>query len=176
LLSQSYKATGAFGNIIGNPGGLSAPAVWNVPGDEETVLPLEAFVSIRAQTVLASNGIIAFGSGKNSDRVVLSHTPTLRDSQSAVPLAAQIHTGKIVRFAVWVSDQITRQSTHEEIRKIYEEAAGVFLFGHLPPKMAELTAQLWPEENNPKIRVSAQMAPQLLGTHLVVVFNLPIRA
>jgi type VI secretion system protein ImpC len=176
MLASSYRETGGFARIVGKDGSLKAPGLREVASGREagTTIPTAAFLSIRAQAELAELGIIGLGSGRNSELVALSNVPTVRGSKDAVPLPAQILTGRLVRFARWVNDQVPAGQTRDEVVKLFKEAATVFLFPGLSSG-AELHAGVVNIDGAPAIRLVANVHPRLAGIPFEVGFDLPLR-
>ncbi|PRP96741.1 hypothetical protein ENSA5_35150 [Enhygromyxa salina] len=175
MIAASYRHTGGFARIMGKEGSLKAPGLREVQKGRETgsAVPTAGFLSIRAQGELASVGIIGLGSGRNTDMVALSEVPTVRGSKDAVPLPAQILTGRLVRFAQWVCDQVPAGQTREEVVKLFQDAATVFLFPGLSTG-AELHAGVVDENGAPAIRLVANVHPRLAGIPFEVGFDLPL--
>jgi type VI secretion system protein ImpC len=175
MLAASYRETGGFARILGKDGSLKAPGLREVAMGREagTTIPTAAFLSIRAQAELAELGFIGLGSGRNSELVALSNVPTVRGSKDAVPLPAQILTGRLVRFARWVCDQVPAGQTREEVVKLFKEAATVFLFPGLNSG-AELHAGVVNVDGAPAIRLVANVHPRLAGIPFEVGFDLPL--
>jgi len=174
-VATSFVATGAFARILGNAGSVRAAGTARVGGrDGDMAIPTARFVSIRAQAALAACRVVALGSGRNSDRIVISDAPTLRAARDAVPLPAQIVTGRVARFAEWVALQVPRDAGADDVRQIFEEAAAVFLF---PGTTAgELTASLVLREDGQRlarVRVGAPAAHA--GVQLDLELVLPLR-
>jgi type VI secretion system protein ImpC len=176
MLASSYRETGGFARILGKEGSLKAPGLREVATGREagTTIPTAAFLSIRAQAELAELGIIGLGSGRNSELVALSNVPTVRGSKDAVPLPAQILTGRLVRFARWVCDQVPAGQTRDEVVKLFKEAATIFLFPGLSSG-AELHAGVVDINGAPAIRLVANVHPRLAGIPFEVGFDLPLR-
>jgi type VI secretion system protein ImpC len=176
MLASSYRETGGFARIVGKDGSLKAPGLREVATGREagTTIPTAAFLSIRAQAELAELGLIGLGSGRNSELVALSNVPTVRGSKDAVPLPAQILTGRLVRFARWVNDQVPAGQTRDEVVKLFKEAATVFLFPGLSSG-AELHAGVVNIDGAPAIRLVANVHPRLAGIPFEVGFDLPLR-
>jgi type VI secretion system protein ImpC len=178
MLAASYRETGGFARILGKDGALKAPGMHEIAKGREkgTSIPTAAFLSIRAQSELAELGIIGLGSGRNSDLVALSNVPTVRGSKDAVPLPAQILTGRLVRFARWVCDQVPEGQTREQVVTLFKEAATVFLFPGLNSTTggAELHAGVIDLDGKPAIRLVANVHPRLAGIPFEVGFDLPL--
>lgn len=178
MLAASYRETGGFARVLGKDGALKAPGMHEVAKGREsgTTIPTAAFLSIRAQSELAELGIIGLGSGRNSDLVALSNVPTVRGSKDAVPLPAQILTGRLVRFARWVCDQVPAGQTREQVVALFKEAATVFLFPGINSTTggAELHAGVVDLDGAPAIRLVANVHPRLAGIPFEVGFDLPL--
>ncbi|KFE68457.1 type VI secretion system contractile sheath domain-containing protein [Hyalangium minutum] len=177
MLSASFQATSGFARITGQPGALRAPGAWEPPGgrDAGSAYPTEAFLSIRAQTRLSELGILGVGSGRNTDMVLLSTAPMACSNAHVMPLPAQILTGRIVRFALWVRDQLPAGSSAQDMSTLFSQAAEVFLFGG-SPELGKLEAQLVPGEGGKQlIKVAAAVKPEQAGTRFQLEFSLPLR-
>lgn len=172
MLAASYASTGSFARILGQVGQLRAPGVHAVAG-QDLAIPTRHFTSIRAQTELANLGVIALGSPRNSDRVMLSSASTLRASRDAVPLPAQLWTGRIVRFAEWARRQLPPGAGADEIREIFEQAGDVFLFPSVG-RAARITATLEEKDGARSVAVGARMDGSLALIPLEIEFALPI--
>jgi len=177
MIAASYHHTGAFARILGKEGSLKAPGLREVQKGREAgaTVPTAAFLSIRAQAELAENGFIGLGSGRNTDMVALSDVRTVRAAKDAVILPAQILTGRLVRFGLWVADQVPDGSTKDEVVELFKQAATVFLFPGLSAG-AELHAGVIDEGQGPAIRLVANVNPRLAGAPFEVGFDLPLSA
>jgi type VI secretion system protein ImpC len=177
MLSASFQATSGFARITGQQGALRAPGTWEPPSgrDAGSAYPTEAFISIRAQTRLSELGILGVGSGRNTDMVLLSVAPMACGNPHVMPLPAQILTGRIVRFALWVRDQLPAGSSAQDMSTLFSQAAEVFLFGG-SPELGKLEAQLVPGEGGKQlIKVAAAVKPEQAGTRFQLEFSLPLR-
>lgn len=176
MLTASYRDTGLFGKVFGPTGALKTPAVRSfTEGRSEAMIPLERFVPVSVQADLAALGVLALGSGRNTDKAVATAWPTASGSPDAVGLPAQIITGRVVRFALWVRDQIQPGTPAEEIKAVYEQAAGVFLF----PGIAEgafLDASVLPDQNGkPRVvHLDVQVRAALAGSSVQLGFDVPL--
>jgi|GEM_PF-557649 len=175
MLAASFHHTGGFARVLGKDGALKAPGLREISKGREAgaAIPTAAFLPIRAQSDLAEQGVIGLGSGRNTDMIALSMVPTVRGSKDSVPLSAQILTGRLVRFGRWVCDQIPAGSTKDEVVKLFQDAATVFLFPGLSSG-AELHAGVVDEGEGPAIRLVASVSPRLAGIPFEVGFDLPI--
>ncbi len=176
MLAASFRHTGGFARVMGKDGSLKAPGLHEVAKGREagTTIPLAAFLSIRAQTELAELGIIGLGSGRNTDMIALSAVPTVRGSKDAVPLPAQILTGRVVRFAKWVCDQVPAGTSREQAAKLFTDAATVFLFPGVSEGLARVDAAVIDGPAGPTIRLVATVSPALASIPFEVGFDLPL--
>ena len=137
-------------------------------------IPTEAFMSLRAQARLASLGIVGIGSGRNTDMIAITSSPTVRGGEDLVPLPAQILTGRIVRFAQWVRDQLPQGATEKDVINLFEQAASVFLFPGAA-EQAALKAQIVDNKNGGKgVLVSASVRAEHASIPFHLGFTLPI--
>ncbi|NMO23616.1 type VI secretion system contractile sheath domain-containing protein, partial [Pyxidicoccus fallax] len=176
MMAASFRDTGAFARIMGQPGGLRAPATWEVPSGREKGLsiPTELFLPIRAQSRLEERGILGLGSGRNADAVLLAAAPTVYGGGYSVPLPAQLLTGRIVRFATWVRDQLPPGSGNDEVSAIFSQAAEVFLFRGATEN-GQVRAELVSTGDGRGVQVSATVRPEHAGTRFQLGFVLPLR-
>ncbi|MBN8616340.1 MAG: type VI secretion system contractile sheath large subunit [Deltaproteobacteria bacterium] len=172
MLGASYAATGSFARILGQSGQIAARGTHTIKA-QDIAVPTRHFTSIRAQTDLATMGILAIGSPRNSERLALSGAPTHRASRDAVPLPAQLWTGRIVRFARWVRAQLPAGSGSDEAREIFEQAGGVFLFPGTG-KAAKVTAEIREKDGKRELLVGARMDGTLAMIPLDIEFALPL--
>lgn len=176
MLTASYRDTGLFGRVFGPTGSIKTPATHTLrEGNFEAMLPVNRFVPTTMQADLAAGGVLALGSPKNSDKVIASSWPTMSASPDAVGLPAQIITGRVVRFALWVRDQIPPGSAESDIKEIFEQAAGVFLFPGIS-EGAFLDAQVLPDQNGaPRVvHLNVEVRAALAGTSVHLGFDVPL--
>ncbi|MEZ4329818.1 MAG: hypothetical protein R3B40_31595 [Polyangiales bacterium] len=171
LLSQSFAKTGGFANVLGRPGALKAPGVKRVA---DMSLPTGAFVSIRDQAQLADCGILALGSGRNDDQVTLSVAPTACAAKDKLPLAGQILTGRVVRFAWWVHDQVPAGADDATVKALFEDASRVFLFPGMQEMARLLATPTTTEDGRRVVQVTAAAAAALAGCTFELDFELPL--
>lgn len=174
-ISKSYSEVASFARIIGRPGSINAPGAKTLDSGryEGTAAPTEIFIPIRGQATMAKHGITAVGSSRNSNAVVFAETPMNRASNDAVPLPAQMLTGRIVRFAQWVRDQLPKDSDADTARSVFKEAAKVFLFPGMT-EFGEIDANIIEEDGVRELRVYANVAPALAGIPFEIGFPLPL--
>jgi hypothetical protein len=160
MLAESWSSKGSFAHVLGRSGAISAPAVWTPPDRvRTTAIATENFVPIAAQKDLARWGVLAVGSERDSDRVVLVATPMASSAPGAYPLPAQLLAGRIVRFTQWVREQLTPAMDDATVRAVYEQAASVFLFPGISPTTSMLKALVSNDRDARVIRIEANVAP-----------------
>jgi hypothetical protein len=174
MLAASYRSQGSFAALVGQPGSFPAPAGWTIPEGpfKGTRAPTEAFLPIRAQQALAAQGLVALGSQRDSDRVVLAAVPMVSGAPGAAPLPAQLLTGRIVRFSRWARRQLDPAMSPADLTALFEQAAGVFLF----PGMAEasrLGAEIRGEGAERVLHVAARVKGSHALVPLEIEFDLP---
>jgi len=177
ILSKSFAETGSFARLTGRPGALSAPGVRSIVGGRHDGMatPTEVFIPIRGQASFARHGLLALGSARNSDSVVLAQLPLLRASADAVPVPAQVLTGRIVRFASWVRDQLPAGVDADTARSVFREAAKVFLFPGMT-EVGEVDATILEEEEVRMLNVYANISPLHAGIPFEMAFPLHLKA
>lgn len=175
MLSESFRTTGGFARILGSAGSLTVPAarVLAHGAHEGQSSPTESFYPIKTQTQLAKHGLVAIGSVRDRATVVLLTAPMLRASIDAAALPAQIVTGRIVRFASWVRDQLPADADEATIAAVFAEAGRVFLFPGLG-EAASLEAKLVPDSEPRAMSVRAVVHPAIAGTLLDIEFPLAL--
>ncbi len=177
MLAESYHRTGAFARILGATGALKGAGSYELPSgrDQGMLVPTEAFLSIRAQSRLHELGVVGLGSARNSDSIVLSAAGTVRGGTDVVPLAAQVLTGRIVRFARWVLAQLPPGSNESEVKLLFEQASEVFLFP-TARESARLEAQVVAAEGGARqVVLQASARADLAGIPFHLAFALPLR-
>jgi len=173
MLAASFRDTSAFARILGQQGGLRAPSTWEVQGGLS--IPTEHFLPIRAQARLEERGVLGLGSGRNADAVLLAAAPTVYGGGYAVPLPAQLLTGRIVRFATWVRDQLPAGAAGEDVDAIFSQAAEVFLFRGATEN-GQLRGELVATDSGGHgVHVTATVRPEHAGTRFQLAFTLPLR-
>lgn len=178
LLASSFRETGSFARVLGGAGGAQAPAVWQLPPggrDGGTAVPTETFFPMRTQSRLAELGVLGLGSGRNSDVLQLTAAPMVYGGEHKVPLPAQILTGRIVRFAQWVRDQLPPTAGDAEVATLFTQAADVFLFGGATPAGRVRGEVVATGEGTRGVRVTALVRPEYAGMPLELGFVLPMR-
>jgi type VI secretion system protein ImpC len=173
MVAQSFGRSGAFARIIGKAGAISAPGVHTIEAGrhKDTAAPTEAFYAIQPADLLARNGILGLSSVRNMDQVVLTKAPMVRGSADAVPLPAQILTGRVVRFAYWVMPQLPEGCDSKTANEIYSSAATVFLFP-AQEEAAHVQAAVTNIEGEAHVVVRAMANPAIAGIPFEIAFPL----
>ena len=174
LLSASERDTAGLASLA-RPGAVRAPAVWEPSAgpDLGAQLPTERFAALRAQGRLGLLGMIALGSPRGGDSLVVAACPVVHAAADAGSLPAQILTGRIVRFSTWFRDQIAAGTAAHEVEVLFAQAAGVLLFPNLAPEAASLRVKV--DDARAAIEVTATVHPAIAGLHLEIQFALPLR-
>ncbi len=175
LLARSYKATGGFAQIFGKTGSVSAPATHTIKEGRyvDTATPTEAFFAIAPADLLAKNGVLGLGSAKNSDALVLAKSVCVRGAKDAVPLPAQILTGRIVRFATWVKPQLPEGCNSATANDLYTAAASVFLFPG-QEEAAHVRAAVTNIEGEAHVVIHSRANPRVASIPFEITFPLPL--
>lgn len=174
LLSASERDTAGLASLA-RPGAVRAPAVWEptTGPDKDAQIPTGRFAALRAQGRLGLLGLIALGSPRGGDSLVVAACPVVHAAADAGSLPAQILTGRIVRFSTWFRDQITAGTAAHEVEVLFAQAAGVMLFPNLAPEAASLTVKV--DATGAAIDISATVHPAIAGLRLEIQFTLPLR-
>jgi hypothetical protein len=175
MLASSYRNTGGFARIFGKAGSLRAPASHTIErgSSKDTAAPTEAFYPIAAMEQLAKNGVVGLGSSRNSDQLALTRASMVRGAKDAVPLPAQILTGRLVRFASWVKPQLPEGCDSKTANDIFESAASVFLFPG-QEEAAHVKAATTNIEGEAHVVVRAAANPAIASIPFEIAFPLPL--
>jgi hypothetical protein len=174
LLSASERDTTGLASLA-RPGAVRAPAVWEptTGPDKDAQIPTGRFAALRAQGRLGLLGLIALGSPRGGDSLVVAACPVVHAAADAGSLPAQILTGRIVRFSTWFRDQITAGTAAHEVEVLFAQGAGVMLFPNLAPEAASLQVKV--DASGAAIDISATVHPAIAGLRLEIQFTLPLR-
>ncbi|MFK7987418.1 MAG: type VI secretion system contractile sheath small subunit [Sandaracinaceae bacterium] len=175
MLAASYKNSGGFARIFGKAGSLSAPASHTLPKGRysDTAAPTEAFYPIASAELLSKNGVLGVGAARNSDTLALLKAPMVRGAKDAVPLPAQILTGRVVRFATWVKSQLPEGCNSATANDIFMSAASVFLFPG-QETAAHVRAAVTNIEGEAHVMVRAKANPAVASVPFEIVFPMPL--
>ena len=175
LLAASFRDTRAFGRILGQPGSLQALATRELTSGRHAgvAVPTATFFSAHVQDRLATLGLTGLGSGRNTDRLILSRAVTASSATDAAPLPAQLMTGRIVRFCLWMREQVTADTSDEEVRTMFEQGAHVLLFAGLASG-ARLEAHVVREGDRRGLGIGASLRPELATVPFQMAFELPL--
>jgi len=172
----SFRDTNSFARCTGRDGSLKAPGMHALEGGpyDGTSIPTEAFWPIKAQDRLAKNGLLGLGSPRNADHVVLANLATCRTSDDAAPLAAQILTGRIVRFASWFKLQLPADIDPKDMGGMFMQAAELFLFPGMD-QIAKVRADIGEDDAGAKhLAIHAKVAATHAGQPFAIGFSLPL--
>jgi type VI secretion system protein ImpC len=175
MAAASYRASGGFARIFGKNGSLRAPATWTIErgADKESAAPTEAFYAIAPSELLAKNGVLGLGSARNSDTLTLIKAPMVRGAKDAVPLPAQILTGRVVRFASWVKSQLPEGCDSKTANDVFVSAASIFLFPG-QEQAAHVKAAVTNIGGEAHVVVDAAANPAIAGIPFQIAFPLPL--
>ncbi len=174
MLLRSYRLTGAFARI---GSGWHSPAV-HVPSAgpaQGSSIPTAAFVSAKSQGILGGRGLVAMGSARGADEVRIPTVVSCSSAPDAVPIPAQILTGRIVRMAQWIRDQLPPDADDELARSLFEQAASILMFPGLG-EAASVEGKIVRDDPGvgPALVVKAQAHPSIAGVTLQVAFGLAL--
>ncbi len=175
MTAASYRTSGGFARIFGKNGSLRAPASHTIESGpyKDTAAPTEAFYAITPAEVLARNGLLGLSSARNSDALTLSKAPVVRGAPDAVPLPAQILTGRVVRFANWVKVQLPEGCDSQTANDIFTSAASVFLFPG-QDEAAHVRAATTNIDGEAHVVVRAAANPKIASIPFEIAFPLPL--
>jgi type VI secretion system protein ImpC len=175
MAAQSYRQSGGFARIFGKNGSLRAPASHTIEKGphKDTAAPTEAFYAISPSEMLSRNGLLGLGSARNSDTLTLVKAPMVRGAGDAVPLPAQILTGRVVRFATWVKAQLPEGCDSKTANELFTTAASVFLFPG-QDAAAHVKAATMNIEGKAHVMVRAAANPAIAGIPFEIAFPLPL--
>lgn len=175
MLARSFRESGGFAQIFGKAGSLSAPATHTLDRGSyaDTAAPTEGFYPIAATETLARNGVLGLSAARNSDALVLAKAPCVSGAKDAVPLPAQILTGRVVRFATWVKPQLPEGCNSATANDIYVAAASVFLFPG-QEEAAHVRAAVTNIEGEAHVIVHSRANPRFASIPFDIAFPLPL--
>ncbi len=175
MVAASYRTSGGFARIFGKNGSLRAPASHTIERGSyrDTAAPTEAFYAINACEALAKNGLLGLGSARNSDTLTLVKAPMVRGASDAVPLPAQILTGRVVRFAGWIKPQLPEGCDSKIANDIFTSAASVFLFPG-QEDAAHVRAATTNIDGEAHVIVRAAANPKIASIPFEIAFPLPL--
>lgn len=168
MLTASYGRHGVLGRILGREAQVAAPAVTTL--ESGAAAPSRELVPLRTQARLGALGVAAVGSARNTDKLVLGACPTVYGGPEPVPLPAQVVTGRIVRFARWIAEELPPDIGAEELAQSFSDASRALLF---PGQ--ERAARVMAEPGQPGyVHVEAKVSASVAATSLELAFDLPL--
>ena len=137
-------------------------------------MPTEALAVTRTQARVARHGLICLGSPRTGESLVVAACPLVHAAEDVGSLPAQILTGRIVRFALWVRAQVPAGAPAQAVRRLFAEASDVSLMPGLSRDEASMTAEL--DATGRQIEIVARVHPSIAGAPLEIQFGLPLRS
>ncbi len=172
MIAASHRDTGGLASLA-RAGAFRAPLVSDAAaGGDDPPPPTEQLALLKTQGRLASLGLIALGSPRTGESIVVAACPLVHAAEDAGSLPAQILTGRIVRFALWVRAQIPPGSPAPAVQRLFSEAASVALLPDLTRDEAAMTAIV--DAANNQVVITARVHPAIAGNPLEIHFALPL--
>lgn len=171
MIAASHRDSGGLASLA-RAGSFPSPLGGEAGQDGELPAPTEFLALTRAQGRLARHGLIAIGSPRTGESLVVAACPLVHAAEDVGSLPAQILTGRIVRFALWVRGQIPPGASAQTVRRLFAEAADVSLLPGLTRDEAAMTAEL--DEAARRIDIVARVHPAIAGAPLEIRFGLPV--
>jgi len=173
LLSASFRDTRTFARLVGPGSSIRAPAVWRP--EARSPVATETGFSLREQERLAAQGLLGVNGWWDSDTVHLLKAPTVYGGREAVPLPAQLLTGRLVRLAEELAERLPSGARQDEVAALFSRAAEAFLSGG-PGRSCQFHGQLVSTGHGSRgVHVRASLRPELAGTVVQLEFTLPLR-
>lgn len=172
MIAASHRDTGGLASLA-RAGAFKAPLIADAPatgGDPPP--PTEQLALLKTQGRLAALGLVALGSPRTGESIVVAACPMVHAAEDTGSLPAQILTGRIVRFALWVRAQIPPGAPAAAVQRLFSEAASVSLLPDLTRDEAAMTAVV--DVANRQVQITARVHPAIAGAPLEIHFPLPI--
>jgi len=173
LLSASFRDTRTFARLVGPGSGTRAPAVWR-PKDGAT-LATEAGLALREQERFAAQGLVGLSGFWDSDAVAIAAAPTVYGGRDAVPLPAQLLTGRLVRLAQALADRVPAGAGDGAVSALFSRAADIFLSGGKPGACQIHGRRVSTGPGQSGVHVRASLRPELAGTHVQLELTVPLQ-
>lgn len=171
LMAASHRDTGGLASLA-RAGAFAAPLVSDAQAQGDPLPPTESLALLKTQGRLAGLGLVALGSPRTAESLVVAACPVVHAAEDAASLPAQILTGRIVRFALWVRAQIPPGAPAPVVARLFSDAASVSLLPGLTRDEAAMTADL--DAPNHQVVITARVHPAIAGAPLEINFALPI--
>ncbi|MBL9100855.1 MAG: hypothetical protein JNL82_07850 [Myxococcales bacterium] len=172
LMAASHRDTGGLASLA-RAGAFAAPLVADaVVAGQDPPPPTETLALLKTQGRLAGLGLIALGSPRTGESLVVAACPVVHSGADAPSLPAQILTGRIVRFALWVRAQIPPGAPAQAVSRLFAEASSVSLLPGLTREEGVMTAEL--DAENHQVAITARVHPAIAGAPLEIQFSLPV--
>jgi hypothetical protein len=173
LLSASFRDTRTFARLVGPGSGTRAPAVWQPKG--RSTVATEVGLSLREQERLAAKGVLGVNGWWDSHAVLMTAAPTVYGGRDAVPLPAQLLTGRIVRLAQALAERIPPGASQDQVATVFARAAEAFLATGAK-HTCQLQARVVPTGNGGRgAHVRASLRPELAGRPVQLELTVPLR-
>lgn len=172
MIAASHRDTGGLASLA-RAGAFKAPLIADPPatgGDPPP--PTQQLALLKTQGRLAALGLVALGSPRTGESIVVAACPMVHAAEDTGSLPAQILTGRIVRFALWVRAQIPPGAPAAAVQRLFSEAASVSLLPDLTRDEAAMTAVV--DVANKQVQITARVHPAIAGAPLEIHFPLPI--
>jgi type VI secretion system protein ImpC len=172
MMAASHRDTGGLASLA-RAGAFKAPLIADAPANGgDPPAPTEQLALLKTQGKLAGHGLIALGSPRTGESIVVAACPMVHAAEDTGSLPAQLLTGRIVRFALWVRAQIPPGAPAQAVQRLFSEAASVSLLPDLTRDEAAFSAIV--DEANRQVMITARVHPAIAGAPLEIHFPLPL--
>ncbi len=172
MIAASHRDTGGLASLA-RAGAFKAPLIADAPADgSDPPAPTEQLALLKTQGKLAGHGLIALGSPRTGESIVVAACPMVHAAEDTGSLPAQLLTGRIVRFGLWVRAQIPPGAPAQAVQRLFSEAASVSLLPDLTRDEAAFSAIV--DEANKQVMITARVHPAIAGAPLEIHFPLPL--
>jgi type VI secretion system protein ImpC len=172
MIAASHRTTGGLASLA-RAGAFPAPLTSDTTrADEHAPPPTVELALLRTQGRLAAHGLISLGSPRTGESLVVAACPVLHAAADAGSLPAQILTGRIVRFALWVRGQVPPGASATAVQRLFSEAATVSLLPGLTADEASMSATV--DAAARQVIITARVHPAIAGAPLEINFGLPL--
>lgn len=170
MIAASHRDTGGLASLA-RAGAFKSPLIAG-PVGEDAPPPTETLALLKTQGRLGNHGLIALGSPRTGESIVVAACPVVNSAEDTGSLPAQILTGRIVRFALWVRAQIPPGTPAQAVQRLFSDAASISLLPGLTRDEAAFSAIV--DAENRQVVITARVHPAIAGAPLEIHFGLPI--